>query len=141
MNAHEDITLSLLDCGHPNWHRAAERARGEYVLTTGYGIAPGTNRRICYACCAERDRERMIADGRAVLYLASAAPPGSALQLQNWPGSLTFPVRGHRRATGYGFGGSYPIVTGFFIGPDGRPWTFRHAGNNSQLAHCRRIRA
>lgn len=38
---------------------------------TGYGYHDGSNRPVCYDCCGKRDREQMVKDGKATLYLTA----------------------------------------------------------------------
>ena len=120
--------MKRLDCGH-----APTETPG---VGSGYGTTPD-GRHICYACCAKQDRETMRETGRITLYLTEKR---KTYELTNWPGTLRIsPLFAFRKSTGRGFGGSYPILTGRFL-LDGDVWTFRHAGRNSQLAHCRRIK-
>lgn len=95
------------------------------------------SRAICYPCCAENDRRDMIATGRAVLYLVdSQASVGRAYTVQNWPGSLSLPVR-------YSKSGRHNIarrrVDVWFTGPDGAEWHGVNIGDN-QILRCRRIK-
>lgn len=99
---------------------------------------------ICYACCAKHDREQMISTGRATLYLTdvkheSPVKTGSPFwtwEVTNWPGSLRFKVS-HKRT------GSHNITRrrydAWFIGPDGKPWHAVQYGDNTQIAHCKRL--
>lgn len=122
------------DCGHlipalPDGHCGG----------TGYGQYPD-GRRFCYACCALELQESMRNTGRAILYAVdSQASAGRALTIQDWAGKLNFPAYNITRSHGYGFGTRYEIVTGRFIGPDGKLWCFRNAGDN-QIARCKRLK-
>jgi hypothetical protein len=114
------------DCGHqipalPDGHCGG----------TGYATANG--KKICYQCASDNERAWMVEHGASVLYLSNG-------KITDWPGVLNFPAFNVRRSYGVGFyGRRYPIVTGRFVGPDGRLWTFRNAGD-SQIARCRRLK-
>ncbi len=88
---------------------------------------------VCYTCCADDDRREMIETGRAVLYLTQTAPA----HVSNWPGSLSFPVpyisRGRHNIAGRRYDFS-------FTGPDGKEWRGTQYGDNTQIAHCRRVK-
>jgi hypothetical protein len=120
----------LLECGHtPSNHGS---------LTTGYGV-DDSGYRYCYDCCAARDKADMIEKGRATLYLVDRqASAGIKFTVQNWPGSLCFPVRGYKQSRrGGGFGSQR--TDAWFTGPDGKQW---HAINRGdmQIARCRRLK-
>lgn len=143
--------MKTLDCGHkPSPHSS---------FTTGYGT-DATGKTHCYACCAARDKAGMIETGRATLYLigrdvppegneaAGFATRGSGFSkedrtklkrwyLTNWPGSLSFPVRFMRQ-------GAHNMARvrydAWFTGPDGKNWHAVQYGDNTQIAHCRRIK-
>lgn len=111
----------VLECGHePSEHAA---------FTTGYGRDKDGNRH-CYECCAKNDREAMIRDGRATLYLTDKG-------ITNWPGSLRFrhgPIREGRHNIA---GSRYDT---WFAGPDGFTWHAVQYGENTQICHCKRTR-
>ena len=103
-------------------------------LTTGYGIDRAGNK-VCYACCGKRDSADMSATGRAVLYLTDG-PEG--LVVSNWPGSLKYRVQ-YNRVGVHNLAGRRVDV--WFTDTDGRQWHGVNYGRNSQLCHCRRLRA
>lgn len=123
--------LETLDCGH---------ARGAHSpMSAGYGKTP-EGARICYACCAEHDKAEMIREGRITLYLVQRKRESGLTEwlVINWPGSLVFPVKEHRRSKhGGGFGSQR--TDAWFNGPDGYVW---HAINRGdmQIARCRRTK-
>lgn len=126
---HACADARILDCGH--------RPSPHHPSTTGYGIDSETGGTACYACCADRDRARMLETGRADLYLARAE--SGAWRVTNWPGSLEFPafnVRSSRHGGGFGS----QRTDADFRGPDGHVW---HAVNRGdmQLARCKRTKA
>jgi hypothetical protein len=94
---------------------------------------------ICYQCCAADDKRHMNETGRIMLYLDKAR--GSAIaggyKVSNWPGSLSFPVsyvnvgRHNWARVRYDFR---------FSGPDGEPWRGTQYGDNTQIAHCTRVK-
>jgi hypothetical protein len=123
---------TILDCGHPP---------SDYKgIGTGYGTAPD-GKTACYECCAVRDREQMVRDGTAVLYLTShrQIPSGNhTREVINWPGSLRFAVTRWRHSRhGGGFGTQR--TDAWFIGPDGATW---HAINRGDMdvARCKRVK-
>ena len=114
--------------------------------TTGYGNDPKTNAIVCYSCCADRDRADMIQHGDAVLYLTHkpfGTPEIARLDtwrdgtISNWPGSLKMPCRVKR--------GAHNIARyrydAWFTGPDGKPWHGVQYGDNTQIVHCKRLKA
>lgn len=125
------------DCGHiipalPDGH----------VGGTGYGIQGTSGLKMCYACCAAAESERMTLTGNGVLYLCYDIVKGGhqrGYKLTDWAGKLSFAVTNVKHSDGYGFGRRYDIVTGRFAGPDGKPWYFRNAGD-SQIARCKRLK-
>jgi hypothetical protein len=133
---------TILDCGHvPSPHES---------FSTGYGT--GTDgKTYCYACCADRDRADMIETGRATLYLTrdklSPARQDTygrtihalySYKLTNWPGSLTFNVGGAVRHGRHNI--ARTRIDAWFTGPDGKPWHAVQYGENTQIAHCRRVK-
>ena len=119
------------------------------------GISPGyarigngkRPRKICYKCCAERDKKWMRKHGRIDLYLTiadlSTAPsfnmwvrhrPGS--YISNWPGTLRFPVSSIRR--GYHNRARWQYHTHFAF--EGYWWHGVQFGDNTQVIHCRRTK-
>lgn len=111
--------------------------------TTGYGVNDA-GQKVCFACCAEVDREQMIATGRACLYLTYTSPvvlrgnykPIGNATVSNWPGTLkisaTFRKGRHNIA-----GTRYDV---WFTGPDGKSWHGVQYGENTQICHCRRMK-
>ena len=116
---------TVLECGHHPLLTA------EDYLTTGYGIDKD-GKRFCYACCADRDRAEMVRTGKAMLYL-------SGNTVSNWPGSLKFVASYVKKSKGWGFGREYPIETGYFTGPDGKPWSI-HVRGDMQCGRARRLK-
>ena len=101
---------------------------GEYVTRS---------RAHCYECCAKRERERMIETGRATLYLTTEQASGRAL-LTDWAGQLVFRggvVRKGRHNM------ARVRYDAWFTGPDKREWHAVQYGDNTQIAHCRRLAA
>lgn len=116
---------------------------------TGYAVRSGSGAKICYDCCAVRDRAEMAASGnsRALpLYLTggdSSRPIGTdPYMLTNWPGTLRFRVRAYYR-TRHNWGGWKTHV--WFRGPDENGenkayWYGFQGGESNQVAHCRRLK-
>lgn len=125
------MTQTILDCGHaPSPHSD---------FTTGYG-QDAQGRTHCYACCAENDKASMIETGRATLYLTREQPDAAAAPawyVTNWPGSLrmhAFVRKGRHNMAGK----RYDV---WFTGPDGKDWHGVTYGDNTQICHCRRLKA
>ena len=105
---------------------------------------------VCFACCAAEDRARMIETGRATLYLTIL--PGSSEvgmvnrkafhgwnyadgKVTNRAGSLSFACRVKRGAHNMA-GRRYDVWFTF----NGQPWHGTQYGDNTQIAHCRRVK-
>lgn len=91
----------------------------------------------CYACCAEREKARMLETGRAVLYLTRETIAGGHVRhfATDWPGELKF--RAHTLSKGR-HNIARTRIDVWFVGPDGKPWHGVNIGDN-QLLRCRRI--
>ncbi len=124
MSVHRFVCV---DCGQEKIHVDS--------FTTGYGIDK-QGRKVCYSCCGKRDSTDMSATGRAVLYLTEEGPEGAVVS--NWPGTLKFRVR-YKRIGSHNVAGRRVDV--WFTDSDGREWHGINYGHNSQLCHCRRLRA
>jgi hypothetical protein len=137
----------ILDCGH-----ILQPPENPY--STGYGYDE-RGRKICYACCGERDREEMMRSGRITLYLSKFSDEewkaaqimcGGNLgtrdryKLSNWPGTFVLRPYAVSQTKGIGwYGCTYPIETFNFVGPDGYEWYGKCMGDN-EVAHCRRYK-
>lgn len=94
---------------------------------TGYGAYNGA--KVCYACCAKRDREHMREHGRITLYLTGS-------KIANWPGTLEFTADTVRK-------GQHNIArtrTDVWFRVDGEHWHGVQYGENTQIVHCKRVR-
>lgn len=118
-----------LDCGHP-----AAKTEG---CGTGYGVKRNGSKH-CYACCADDDRERMVADGHRILYVSNSGS-GCPAEVTNWPGTLRFPVKRWSGSRGVGFGRWYQVTHVWFNGPDGFEWYGRNQGDQD-LTRCKRTK-
>jgi len=119
--------MALLDCGHePSPHSD---------FTTGFGY-DSDRRTYCYACCAEREQASMVDSGRAVLYLSKQ---DERWAVTDWPGTLRFPTHGTPRRGRHNMARVRYDFT--FTGPDGRTWAGTQYGDNTQIAHCRRLKS
>lgn len=124
----------ILECGHPESDHSS--------ITRGYGWMNGE--RHCYDCCAERDRYQMLETGKATLYLTlkdaftpDGNPNGKTGEISNWPGSLKFrtgPIRKGRHNM------ARVRYDTWFTGPDGKEWHAVQYGDNTQIAHCKRVK-
>lgn len=119
-----------LTCGH-------EPTTPRSQFSMGYGEDDAGNT-YCFACCAVRDSAAMIETGKATLYMVPQYP--GKWHVTNWPGSLSFPIHG-----GCPSEGRHNIArkqySARFTGPDGKTWTARKYGDNTDIAHCRRLAA
>lgn len=122
---------------------------------TGYGYDE-RERPICYQCCGEMDKQRMIDTGKAVLYLT--CEPARKMRLNgrpytpetlnqgsgrstkgtvsNWPGTLKFDC--HTSVGRHNIAGNRYDC--WFTGPDGKQWHGVTYGDNTQICHCRRMK-
>lgn len=119
------MTGEVLECGHAESPHSA--------FTRGYGTDARGDRH-CYDCCAKRERLAMIETGRGTLYLVRGEARD---ELTDWPGKLRFMVgyirKGRHNIAGVRYDGQ-------FRGPDGKLWRFTQYGDNTQVAHCRRLK-
>jgi len=106
-------------------------------LTTGYGVDDDDNK-ICYSCCADQDREWMIAQGKIHLYLCPVKNSTLNWTVKNWPGSLVFPVWAQKKGRHNIAGTRYDV---WFSGPDGHRWHGVQYGDQTQICHCKRTKA
>jgi hypothetical protein len=98
---------------------------------TGYAVIGSA--RICYACCAFRDRETMRSTGKAALYLVKN---DGKHEVTNWPGTLRLRVGSVKR-------GRHNIARArydFWFAFEGRLWHGVTIGDSTQIAHCKRTR-
>lgn len=98
-------------------------------IGTGYGLTD-EDEKVCYACCADVDRENMIKKGRICLYLVE-----NDTAIINWCGTLRFKVKRIKK-------GKHNIAGvqrhAWFNGPDGKVWHGNAFGHHSQIIHCKR---
>ena len=124
------------DCGEEVVHVNESGCGG-----TGYATVceDGIEKKVCYACCAQRDRAYMADKGRITLYVSSS--PDTVIPnwpvVTNWPGTLKFiPTR--RRYGKHNFAGRRIDV--WFTDSNGQRWWGWNCGD-SQLLYCRRLKA
>lgn len=91
----------------------------------------------CYACCAATERAAMIENGRATLYLTTEQATGRGL-LTDWPGKLVFRGGVVRKGRHNMARVRYDV---WFTGPDNKPWHAVQYGDNTQIAHARRVQS
>jgi len=130
--------ITIMDCGHP----ASDHAEH----TTGYGI-DAEGKKLCYACCAERDKKTMTEESSITIYLSydkagyggfhKAFGEWFKGRVTNWPGSLEIKASIHK--------GRHNVSTTrydcWFIGPDGKTWYGVQYGEFTQVVHCRKLRS
>jgi len=122
---------------------------------TGYGVARD-GAKVCYECCGKRDAEDMRQTGKATLYYFAGTrtptnPDGlrvvcgatdnndkTVSRVGNWPGTLMFRVKTWTH-------GKHNIARErldlWFIGPDGKRWHGVRYGRDTDILHCRRLKA
>ena len=110
----------------------AEIVVEEGSCSTGYGLN-SDNEKICFACCAIEDEEYMRTHNHITLYLTKT---DGHYHVSNWPGSLKL-----RALT---LTGRHNIARtrrdAWFI-HEGRAWHGVQYGSNSDLCHCRKLKA
>jgi hypothetical protein len=129
MSKHE---FDCADCGEHKVHVKWNDCGG-----IGYATVreDGIEKKVCYECCGKRDLADMRERGRAVLYLGERE---NKLVVTNWPGTMTLPIRCSRTGN-HNIAGTRETV--WFTGPDGCEWWGVCYGHNTQLCHCRRLKA
>jgi len=132
----EDHDVKCDRCGKPGTPYSAYLA--PHSGGTGFGFKD--DKRYCYTCCAELDREQMRREGKIALYLSDWDPnvqqsyglPYIAT-VGNWPGTLKLPV--HLRQKGrHNIARTRTDVWFVF---EGREWHGVSYGENTQIVHCR----
>ena len=107
------------DCAKPIMHP-------EKAFTTGYGTIDG--KKVCFACCGERDRKTMQTEDRITLYFFDG-------KITNWPGTLEFKPNNVLRGK-HNFAGTQRIV---YFRAEGKVWMGRNVGDHD-LLHCKVIK-
>jgi hypothetical protein len=100
----------------------------------GTGYAEYAGKTVCYACCADIDREYMEAHDKIGLYLVRR---GSQWFVTNWPGSMSFPAyvrQGRHNMAGTRY-------DAWFTDHKGRQWHGVTIGEDSQCCRCRKLKA
>jgi hypothetical protein len=127
----EEVTMSDIcnDCGKTI-------VKPEGSCGTGYAtVAEGQKEvKVCYACCAERDKKWMDENDKITLYLTEK-PDG--YEVNNWPGTLKFRVRRSRKGY-HNIARSRTDV--WFRDHAGREWWGVLYGEWTQLCHCKKLK-
>ena len=105
-------------------------------FSAGYG----TNKKgekVCYACCAEEDKQWMRDNDKIALYLTIPDKPNYSLaKVSNWPGSLVFEnvhwTKGRHNIAGV----RYDCWFWF----EGVEWWGVCYGDNTQILHCKKTK-
>lgn len=117
------------DCGQDKTHP-------EGSCTTGYAT-DREGKKICFDCCAIRDKASMIENGTSdqlPLYLSK--DDKGTWYLGNWPSTLRFRCGNPRKGRHNMARTRYDV---WFNGPDGKDWHGVQYGENTQIVHCKRI--
>lgn len=108
---------------------------GEPGYTGGTGYAESPDGLVCWSCCGYQDRACLMGEDRAVLYLEHKDRETVGI-VTNWPGTFSVPcaVKTGRHNIA---GRKYSVR--FTVG--GRQWFGVCYGDNTQLLHCKAIKA
>ena len=113
-------------------------------LAAGYARLKN-GRKICYDCCAERDKKDMRATGKAILYLTEIPVfkedserlgncPIKCGEVTNWPRTLRFPLykiyKGRHNIA--------KIRQDVYFDFEGTEWHGVCYGHYTQILHCKR---
>ena len=115
----------------------------ESTMSTGYGTMQNGDKH-CFECCAITDAEAMGRDGKTTLYLDMSGSNGQfnymwhTWKITNWPGTLKFNVVRASKGVHNMAGVRYDV---WFHGPRGMTWHGVQYGNNTQIVHCKRLKA
>ena len=115
-----------------------EIEKSKNSFTSGYGLND-KNEKVCYNCCAERDKEYMREHGKNTLYLVKTTKQETGLpfyHITNWPGSLSFDITNRRVGRHNIAGVRYDVWFVF----EGFYWHGVTYGDNTQLCHCKRTK-
>lgn len=105
----------------------------KYSFTTGYGL-DSNNNKICYACCADQDRDYMRQHGRKTLYLTK--DDKGKYKVTNWPSSLEFTnvyvKKGVHKRTGVRYDCWFKF--------EGRIWHGVQYGDDTEIVYVKRTK-
>jgi hypothetical protein len=104
--------------------------------SVGYATEFDSDKKVCYECCAVRDKAYMKEHGEIALYLSDDGAMSSA-RVGNWAGSMNYKVIRYSRSKHNIAGVRYDV---WFRDDDGALWWGVNYGHNSQLTRCRRIK-
>lgn len=98
--------------------------------------------KICYTCCAQMDKDRMVEIGSAGMYLTFGTDPTGKTYgvVMNWPGTLRFPAEVTISKPVWVFGKKLRRHSVRFKGPDGFWWSGWNYNHNSQCISVRRTK-
>lgn len=111
---------TLCDCGH---------IAVSDGISTGYGIDKD-GKKMCYACCAEYDKETLRETGKLTGYYSGGV-------FSNWPGSLKITPY-YSRTSKHNWGG---IRTDYWLKFEGYNYHGVQIGKNSEVSTIRRIKS
>ena len=109
------------------------------TIACGYAY-DDQNNKVCYDCCAERDKKHMRDTGKNTLYLThnpitDNSYPFADGYISNWPGSLKLPCRvksGRHNIARYRYDAWFTF--------EGKSWHGVSYGDNTQIVHCKQIK-
>lgn len=108
------------------------KRRDESFGGVGYAVND-KEEKICYACCAEADKEFMKEHGKNTLYLVKN---DEKWEITNWPGTLvirpTYVKKGHHNIARVRYDAWFKF--------DGYEWHGVSYGDNTQIIHCKRTK-
>ena len=97
----------------------------------------GNGKRVCYNCCGVIDRERMMRDGTAMLYLGREFTRPHGYVVGNWPNTLRFDITDIRMGRHNLCHVRHDV---WFIGPDNYLWWGVQYGTHTEIVHCKRTK-
>jgi hypothetical protein len=125
-------TVEQFDCSVCKKHIAYHRDGQD--CGTGYAIDGDTSLKVCYDCCAEKDKEFMREHGKISLYLI--VDDKGFGKVCNWPSSLEIvPTRiktGRHNIAGVRYD-CWFVFEGFY-------WHCVRYGNMTEICHCRKTK-
>ncbi len=104
--------------------------------TSSYGVVTDLERgelKVCYECCATRDKRALETDTRATLYLVEEA---DGWKVKNWPGTMVFNARVTKGKHNMGL----TRYDAWFRDHKGQEWYGRRIGDNTELVRCRKVK-
>lgn len=110
-----------------------EEKEHESEITTGYART-NDDQKICYKCCGRIDLAQLLKDKKGILYLCLCG--NNIAYVQNWPGTLHFPVARLRVGKHNIARKRYDV----WFSIANTNWHGVTYGDNTQICHCRQVK-